>query len=95
MRRSSPNVRSGSSSCAFTAARVLSWHSIMRSGALPWMSPRVTPEKPGCVSEPWPSTTTQSASSAASHVMRSAAPATKSETTASTAIPLPAIAIPV
>ena len=35
-----------------TVVRAASWHKIMRSGALPWSRPSVTPEKPGCVRPP-------------------------------------------
>ena len=56
----------------------------------------MTPEYAGCASEPWPSTNSSSPPRRwPSTTSRSAAPARKSETTASTAIPQPAIAIPV
>ena len=67
-----------------------------RAAPTPWTSPSVTPEYSGWTSEPCPSTKRsfppRRAPSTTSH---SAAPARKSETTASTAIPQPAIAIPV
>src|SRR5207247_1869175 len=86
---------SPSRSNPLTVMRDASWQRTMRCGAVPCRRPSVTPEKPGCVREPWPSTITQSARSAASHTMRSAAPAMKSATTASTAMPSPAMAMPV
>ena len=78
------------------AVRPASWQSTSTCGALPWNRPSVTPEYAGCTSDPWPSTHSSSPPRAApSTTSRSAAPAMKSATTASTAIPQPAIAIPV
>ena len=57
--------------------------------------PSVTPENCGCTIDPWPSTKSRSPFAAPSTTSRSAAPARKSATTASTAIPQPAMAIPV
>src|SRR3954454_18327492 len=60
------------------------------------MRPSVTPEYAGWSSEPWPSTkSTSPPRSTPSSTSRSAAPAMKSATTASTEIPQPAIAMPV
>src|SRR5829696_2542213 len=72
------------------------WQRTYVCGADPWSRPSVTPEYAGCRSDPCPSTHRSSPPRATpSSTSRSAAPARKSETTASTAIPHPAIAIPV
>jgi hypothetical protein len=72
------------------------WQRTNECGAAPCTSPRVTPEYMGWISEPWPSTKRSfPPRSPPSTTSRSAAPARKSAMTASTAIPQPAIAIPV
>ena len=72
------------------------WQSTSACGAEPWRRPSVTPEYAGWTSEPWPSTRSSSPPRRRpSTTSRSAAPAMKSATTASTAMPQPAIAIPV
>ena len=72
------------------------WQSTNACGAQPCTSPSVTPEYAGWMSEPCPSTISSSPPrSWPSTTSCSDAPAMKSETTASTAMPQPAIAIPV
>src|ERR687897_932827 len=71
-------------------------HRIRQSGQEPCMRPSVTPEYAGCPREPWPSTRMRSGEVlAASSTSCSEAPATKSETTASTQMPHPAMITPV
>src|SRR6266571_4092803 len=65
------------------------------SGQEPCSRPRVTPEYPGWIRLPCPSTSTMSLSFAAWSTSCSAAPAMKSATTASTAMPHPSMKIPV
>ena len=72
------------------------WQRTRRCGADPWYRPSVTPEYCGWSSEPWPFDEQQLSPTPVSlDTSRSAAPAMKSATAASTEMPQPAIAIPV
>ena len=71
-----------------------SWQTTMTSGWLPCSRPSETPHRPGGTSEPCPSITSQCCAGA-SGLSISAAPASKSATTASIGMPPPAIRMPV